>query len=301
MKAVSFNAYGGPEVLQQADHPAPVPGAGEMLIRIEAIGVNPADGKWRAGKFSKTVPLQLPHIPGYDIAGTVVAPGDTGLAAGSRVAALLHAHRQGGYAEYAVAGTPDIAVIPDELDFVRAAAIPTPGLTGLQLIEDQLDARPSQLLLITGATGTVGRFAMFAARARRVRIVALVRENYREEALALGAEIAIIPGEVWRGEPFDHVADTIGGPQVAELCRHLRPGGLIRTVATTPIPAAGLATPPTFFPVRRDAAQLARLVEAAAKRQVTVPVALTLPLERAAEAQRLIENGGLGGKIVLQP
>lgn len=300
MKAVMFDAYGGPEKLRVGACAKPVPGDGEILIRVEAAGVNPADGKWRAGMFAGMVPLTFPHVTGYDVAGVVEA-GD-GLAPGTRVVAILPPLRQGGYAEWAIAPAESVAPIPGTLDFDHAAAIPTPGLTGVQLIEEQLDVQPGHRVLVTGATGAVGRFAMFAARARGATVVAAVRAAQRDAAYALGADVVLTLGEeVWDGPAFDRVADTVGGAQVAALCRRVGPHGLIRTAATTPIPSEGLSVEPAGFAVHADASRLAALAVAVASGEIAVPIAQILPLEDAQQAHRLLEAGGLGGKIILRP
>jgi NADPH:quinone reductase-like Zn-dependent oxidoreductase len=97
------------------------------------------------------------------------------------------------------------------------------------------------------------------------------------------------------------VADTVGGPAVAKLCRDVAPRGAIVTVSTTPIDPEGLPTPPTFFAYRPDGARLARIVDGVAKGLASMPVARRLPFTSAAEAHRLMEAGGLAGKIVLEP
>lgn len=300
MKAVMFDAYGGPEKLRIGEIEKPVPGDGQVLVRVAAAGVNPADGKWRAGMFAGFVPLSLPHITGYDVAGTI--DGGGGFAPGTRVLAILPPLRQGGYAEWAVAPLDGVAPVPESLDFATAAAIPTPGLAGAQLIEEQLDVQPGHQLLITGATGAVGRFAMFAAKARGATIVAAVRASRREEARALGADTVLTLGEEdWDGLPFDRVGDTVGGSQVAALCRHVAPDGIIRTASTTPIPSEGLPVEPTTFAVHADSKRLAELAAEVAAGRITVPIAQILPLEEAQQAHRLLEAGGLRGRIILEP
>jgi NADPH:quinone reductase-like Zn-dependent oxidoreductase len=117
--------------------------------------------------------------------------------------------------------------------------------------------------------------------------------------MELGAAEVVVIGEDYTGAPFDHVADAVGGPQVAALCRHLKDGGRIRTVATDPIDAAGLSSAPEFVALEADARQLARLVAAVAAGDIPYAVARRLPPSRAAEAHRLMEAGGLPGKIVL--
>jgi NADPH:quinone reductase-like Zn-dependent oxidoreductase len=295
MKAVTIAGYGGPEVLTVATVPPPVPAEGERLVEVTAIGVNPADVKWRSGMFASFAPLRFPHVLGYDIAGTATD-------SGTRVAAMLDSFRHGGYARCVAVAADRLAPIPDALPFEIAAAIPTPALSGVQLIETQLDARAGQRVLITGAAGMVGRFAVHAARARGCEIVAAVRADRRDEAIALGAHHVVVLGEErWTGPAIDAVADTVGGAEVAELCASVRKPGRIVTVATTPIPAEQLHVEPRFCAVAPDTDRLARLLVSVAAAEVPVPIAARMKLEEAAEAHRRLEDGRVRGKVILLP
>ncbi|MEJ0045259.1 MAG: zinc-binding dehydrogenase [Rhodospirillales bacterium] len=167
-------------------------------------------------------------------------------------------------------------------------------------------------MLVTGAVGAVGRFAVHAARARGALVVAAVRASQAEEARRLGgggrggarrgggvARRGVRRWEAaWHGAAFDDVADTVGGAEVAALCRHLAPGGSIVTAATTPVPAEGLGATPVFFAVHQDGARLARLLQAVAAGEIIHPVARCMKLEEAAAAHALVEAGGCG-KIAL--
>jgi NADPH:quinone reductase-like Zn-dependent oxidoreductase len=215
---------------------------------------------------------------------------------------MLNPMLKGGYAELAVLSQNSAAKVPDSLDLSVAAAIPTAGLTGVQLIEEHVCPQAGDRVLITGACGAVGRFAVYAARLLKgVHVIAGVRADQRRLALELGADEVAVLGEAWKGTPFDHVADTVGGSDVAALCRHTTVGSRIRTVATTPIDAAELHSSPEFIAVHPDARRLQELVEAVDTGQIQVEVALRLPLSEAAEAHRMVELGGLGGKVILEP
>ncbi|MBV9840102.1 MAG: NADP-dependent oxidoreductase [Sphingomonadaceae bacterium] len=304
MRVMQFADYGPPEVLQPAEVEMPQPGAGQILVKIAAAAVNPADYKWREGMFRAHIPLPLPHVVGYDAAGTVEALGGgvDRFAPGDRVIVHLDAIEKGGYAEYAVRDAAVCAKVPDGLDMAIAAALPTGGLTGVQQIEEHVRPEPGQTVLITGATGAVGRFALHAALAMGVKVVAAVRRSQFAEAERLGAtQVIELGGNIPDDLAFDHVADTVGGPEVAALCRRMRPGGRIITVSTTPIDPAGLPATPQFIGLHPDAERLARLAADVASGTLEVPIARRMPLEQAAEAQRLVEAGGLGGKIVLIP
>jgi len=304
MRAIVFDEYGAPEVLRVRDLETPSACAGQILIRIGAAAVNPADVKWRAGMFRAHAPIGFPHILGYDVAGTVVevGAGAADFAPGDRVAAMLDPMTKGGYAEFVAIAAQAAAKIPSSLDFQIAAAIPCAGLTGVQIIEESIKPRRGETVLITGATGAVGRFGLFSARRLGARVVAAVRASHAAEARALGAAQVIVLGEEdWTGVPFDHVFDTVGGPAVASLCRHLVPGGLIRTASTTPINPEGLSNKPVFVPVHQDGRRLRELALDVAAGRIPIPMAGRIPLEQAIKAHHLVEVGGLGGKIILDP
>lgn len=300
MRAVAFSGYGDADVLAILELDRPRPRTGEALVRIHAAAVNPADAKWRAGMFASFAPVEFPHIPGYDIAGKIVSSAH--LAPGTRVVAMLDPFTKGGYADYVAVGEAALALMPDDLSFAAAAAIPTAGLTGLQLAEDAADVRPGDRVLISGATGAVGRVALWAARQRGAEVIAAVREDRAALARALGA------GDVWslplaRGErrKVAHFIDTVGGDVAARLGAHLVPGGRFVTVATTPIPSEGLAAQPIFYAVRPDRTQLERLTTAVATEQVSLPPLEAIGFDGVGAAHRRLEAGGFAGKFILVP
>lgn len=304
MRTVQITAYGAADALHLVEMPTPEPEPGTVRIRIRAAAVNPADWKWRAGVLHDLVPLTFPHVLGYDVAGAIDAVGEgvNGLATGDRVVAMLPTLTKGGYAEQVVVAADLVARIPDGLGFAAAAAIPTAGLTGVQLIEEYCRPAPGETVLLTGALGAVGRFALHAALAQGARVVAAVRPGQVEAVLALGVAEAIMLDEPARlDRPVDYVADTVGGAKVAALCRSAVPRGGIWTVATDPIDPDGLIHAPVFVAVHADARRLGELAALVAAGALEVPVARRLPLEHAAEAQRLVEAGGTGGRIILEP
>lgn len=297
MKAILIHDCGEADVLCLGEAPMPVAGPGEILIKVAAVAVNPADWKWRSGMFGAKTLFRFPHILGYDIAGTVVSGG--GLAEGTRVLGILDPVGQGGYAEYVVCRSDRVGLLSDSLDFARAAAIPTAGLTGVQLVETSLNVKPSTRLLVTGATGAVGRFAVHAAKARGAFVVGAVRKGARAEAKAVGVDEVIDFDQ--DAAPVDMVADTVGGAHAAALFRRIAAHATIHTVATDPIPAQGLASAPSFYAVQPDSARLTELARLVANSQMAVPIAHTLPFSKAAEAHRIGECGGVGSKLILVP
>lgn len=302
MKASRIHGHGGADALRYEGADDPVPGPGEVLIRVAVAGVNPADHKHRDGMFKDFIQYRFPKILGYDVAGTVVATGE-GVAApapGTRVFALLDPMVAGGYAELVATAASGCAVIPEGLDFETAAGMPCPALTGTQMVEEHLRPRAGDTVLITGATGMVGRFAVRAAKAAGANVVAAVRPAYEGEARALGAdEVVALDGREWPGTPFDGVIDTVGGAAATALARATKPGGKILTAATDPLDASLLSSAPAFVAVHPDGARLERLGKDVAAGAVTVPIAARFPLSAAGEAQDMMEKGGARGKIVL--
>lgn len=303
MHVVECEEYGGPEVLHLAERPMPETAPGTIRIRVKAAAVNPADPKLRSGMFHAMAPFVFPQVLGYDIAGIIddIGAGVTGFHAGERVFAMLDTLKRGAYAEYVLVPAADAVPIPPGLDFATAAAIPTGGLTGVQMIEEYARPQKDDAVLITGATGSVGRFAMFAAKQHGAHIIAAVRASQQDEARTLGAADTLVLGEQgWNGPEFKFVIDTVGGDSVAALCRHLRPDGAIFTAATTPINAQDLASTPVFVVVHNDPARLRDLAGAVAAGALHVPIGQRLPLAQAETAHRLVESGGNGGKIILE-
>ncbi len=304
MRVVQFDDYGPADALHIADVDIPRPGSGQLLVAVHAIGVNPADSKWREGMFRDFMPIEMPHVPGYEVAGIVkaVGPDVHGFAPGDRVATLLGNTTHGGYAEYALADSAASALLPDRLDFAAAAGLPVAGLTGAQMIEEHIRPAPGETILITGALGAVGRCAVHVALGHGAQVIAAVRSSQAEEARALGAhEVIALDGGPPSDLRFDHVGDTVGGPAVATLCRRMTPGGRICTAATDPIDPDGLPATPEFMFLHQDGPRLADLLKNLASGTLSLPVAREMPLASAGEAQTLVRNGGVGGKIVLVP
>jgi NADPH:quinone reductase-like Zn-dependent oxidoreductase len=160
MKAAIIRAYGSPEVLKYEDVPDPAPGAGEILVRISAAGVNPVDTYFRAGARSSSHPLSFPAILGWDLAGTVTSLGAG--TSGFSVDEEVFAWADHTYAELCAVKASLLAKVPANLKLDAAAAIPLVGLTGVQLI-DSAEVKPGQTVLVSGAVGAVGRFAVWAA------------------------------------------------------------------------------------------------------------------------------------------
>lgn len=303
MKAVRVHAYGPPGQLAYDEVARPEPAAGQVLVRVAAAGVNPADYKFRNGSLAAFMPLTLPFTAGMDLAGTVATVGDgvVGWQVGDRVMAMLPLMGNGAYAEYAAVPAEWCARIPAGLDDTRAAALPTPATTAIEWIEDDLDLKRGDRVLVTGAAGAVGAIACYVAKRRGAHVVAGIRKAQAggvanaDEVFFLDGDEALAPGSL------DCIADAVGGRTAGSLLAALKPGGVLSTVATDPVDnAAGHDVVIRMFGCYADAARLGALAEVVARGELAIGQPATMPLGQAAQAHELLERGG-AGKIVLLP
>jgi NADPH:quinone reductase-like Zn-dependent oxidoreductase len=302
MKAIVLHEFGAPSHLKYEEHADPKPGAGEVLIAVMAVSVNPIDWKVRSGAVQKRMPVELPWIPGRDVAGIVreVGEGVTQFAAGDHVMALTNAT----YAQLCVVKASDLAHIPDAMDMTTAAAIPLVAITGDMLVRDAAKVQPGQTILLSGAVGSVGRMAAFAAFEIGAKTIAGVRKSQLAEARALPGVIDAVDLEddaaMERLGLVDAVANTLMGAITEKLLAKIKQGGTFGSVADTP-PNAHLhpSITVTRIMAQPNAATIRHYAEAVLAKKIDLPIERILQLKDAAEAQHLGEKGGLGGKIVL--
>src|SRR5579884_3062280 len=185
MKAIVVHQYGGPEVLKFEDYPDPIPGPGEVLVRVAATSVNPIDYKRRAGLTKDFYPLQFPGLIGVDIAGTVVklGPAVEGFSVGDQVFAMA----DNTYAELCVVKAAALAKVPKGLDLIEAAALPLVTVTGNQLLS-ATGIQAGQTVMAVGAVGSVGRSAVFTAKDRGATVIAGVLKRQIADAKIVGAD-----------------------------------------------------------------------------------------------------------------
>ncbi|MFC9396191.1 NADP-dependent oxidoreductase [Streptomyces sp. NPDC057027] len=307
MKAISYSRYGGPEVLEYGELPDPKVGPDEVLVRVRAAAVNPVDWKAQAGYLDGMLDVVFPVVPGWDVSGVVVRTGvsvpeyDAGDEVMGYVREDFLAH--GTFAEYVSAPVRTLARKPRSLGFEEAAALPLAGLTAYQVLQAQaLAVRPGDTVLVHAAAGGVGSMAVQIARHLGCRVLGAARDAGLERVAELGAEPVRYDEETFAEQVralapqgVDAVLDTIGGPFLELSARLLAPGGRLASIADGEVLALG----GRYFWVRPDAADLAALADLADAGVLTVRVARTFPLERAADAQRANAAGGLNGKVVV--
>lgn len=297
MKAIRYEKFGGPEVLALEEVPTPQPGAGQVLVKIVAAGVNPADWKMRSGMFGQ---LPLPITPGLEGAGVVEAVGE-GVSAfkpGDEVFGILG----GSYGEYALAGVGDIQPKPERLSFEEAAGVSVGALTAWAAVEAAA-LEPGQRVLVHGAAGGVGLYVVQLARLKGAHVIATASAGNLDYVRSLGAETALD----YKAAPFetqvsglDAVIDTVGGELAERSFKVLRPGGVYVTVAGRLAPDAGQAEGVRAVGAGRAAHIHLTQIAALLKSGELIPaVGRSFPLTEARQAQELSFTGHGRGRIFL--
>ena len=245
MKAFILDRYGPPETLRMAEVEMPTPAGDEVLVRVLAVSVNPAD--WRSMRakpfFSRaTLGLLRPkhRILGGDIAGRAEAVGDgvTQFKPGDEVYANLLDHGNGGFAEYVSVPVDVMSLKPAKLSFEDAAAVPMAGVTALQGLRHHGEIQPGQRVLINGASGGIGSFAVQIAKSYGSEVTGVTSTQNLDLVGALGADHVLdyTTTDVFRsGRRYDRILDTIGNLALRPLRRALTEGGKAAVVGFTSV------------------------------------------------------------------
>ncbi len=229
MRAIHVHAYGGPEALRLEEAPRPEPQAGEVLMRVHAVGVLPVEWKIRQGLFRSFQPVTFPYISGSAFAGVVKSVG-AGVTAFAPEQAVFGRSATGAYAEYVTAAVEALALKPDTLSFDEAASISGGATTAWTALFDNARVQAGQRVLIHGAAGGVGSFAVQFARWKGAQVIGTASTANLEFVRSLGAETVIDYTTV----PFEQVArdvdvvlDTLGGETLRRSMQVVRPGGVL--------------------------------------------------------------------------
>jgi NADPH2:quinone reductase len=325
MKAVQLSRFGGPEVLEIIETPTPAPQPSEVLVRVQASGINFFEVLMRQDRYAVTP--ELPMLLGVEAAGVIEALGDgvASPAAGARVAVPLFAMgRSGGYADYVVADAASVVPLPDEVSFEDATALMVQGLTALHLVRQS--PPQDRAVLVNAAAGGVGSLLVQLARGSGARFViaAAGSDEKRELALSLGADIAVDYGspdwservrEATGGRGADIIYEFIGGSFTKACLDALAPGGKLifgalgrfsldqaameglfaRNQSVKGFALLPLLTPETLK------ADLGWLFAEAANSRLKVIQGGRYLLDRAADAHLAVERRETVGKVVLIP
>ena len=312
MRAAAFMEFGGPEVLRVIDVPQPVAGAGELVVAVVASPVNPTDTLMRAGRQAASMQAVVPpYITGVEFAGYVHGVGDPGasFAVGQAVMGLVDARRPGGgsHAEYVRVSARSVADVPPSVDIAGAATVPMNGLTAILALE-AAGLQRGDTLLITGGAGAVGGYALQLARHAGLRVITDAKQADVETVRERGADIVIARGEGMEADLRRHCPRGVDGlidcallgDRAAALVRDGGTGVTLRK--SNPIRDPRLQhRSVSVFETPDPAPYLRRLAEFLRDGLLVPRGSRRLPLEAAAEAHRLVEQGGLRESVVLSP
>ena len=304
MRAVQFDAYGTAGVLHLRDAPQPLTSNDEILIDVHAASLNPVDWKVRAGLVAANFPVTFPATTGRDGSGVIRAVGGDAdpTLVGKRV--LFFAPRgQGTWAEQIAAPRGNLAMLPDAVSFIDAAALPLAGTSAWIPLVDIANVAKGMRVLVHAGAGGVGSYAIQIARARGADVFATCSQRNTDFVSALGAKAIAYdqaPFETQIGE-VDVVLDLMGGDVHQRSYQVLKRGGMMVCLNAEPFVdrsaeyGVTVKTAP-ILPKREILESLVRMVEAGEIRSV---VDKTLPITDFARAHELSETGHVRGKVVM--
>jgi len=335
VRAIQMTEQGGPEVLRLVDLPDPVPGPGQVLIRVKAAAVNFSDVMRRRGDVYP-VPTRPPFVPGAEVAGTVAAVGEGAdeFEIGTPVFGTVGADASGGYAELALAYAASLIPVPAGLPLDAAAGVVVSGLAAAVMLGDAIHLEPGETVFVPAAAGGVGSYAIQIAKILGASMIigGASTPAKREIALKLGADHAVdytAPGwmdavlELTGGRGVDVALEMRGPASLNDSLKILAPFGRLVVYGSVSGTVHGL-DPVALEPLLYDpapsqvltgfnlgvwfehrlpeaGAALERLVGWIATGKIVTPEVRALPLSEAAEAHRMLETGATTGKLVLKP
>ncbi|WP_406390687.1 NADP-dependent oxidoreductase [Streptomyces sp. NBC_00882] len=303
-KAYVFTRYGGPETEAFVDVDRPSPGPGQLLVAVRAAGVNPVDWKIRSGyrRPGDSGDRAFPAVLGSEVSGVVAELGEgvEGFAVGDEVFGNT---LSGGYAEYTLVPVDIAAHKPAELSHLAAATLPVAAATAYDGVR-QLDLPPGATLLLTGAGGGVGAAAVQIARAFGLHAVGVASEGKKDFVESLGAD-HVSSGPAWperaraaAPDGIDGVYDLVGGEVLAEAAELLTDRTRLITAGAPEEDVRRLGG--TRVARARNTAVLEEVARLVLTGDLDPHITATVPLDRAGEALRAVEDGHARGKTVIE-
>jgi NADPH:quinone reductase-like Zn-dependent oxidoreductase len=301
MRAIQLEDYGGPEALKLVEIAKPQPGEGQVLVRVHAAGVNPADWKMGSGMYRNFMPLQFPWIPGLEGAGVIEAVGSgvTHFSPGQAVFGPFHAS----YAEYATPAVDELQLKPEKLSFEESASVPVGALTAWGAVIDAANVQPGQRVLVHGAAGGVGLYAVQLSRWKGAQVVGTASKANESFVRSLGAEAFDYSSGAFEQviRDIDVVIDTVGGDLLERSLKVVRKAAVLMTIAGRPAEGFGQAQGARVVNVRRaPASELTKIRQLIETGVLQPAVYKVFPLAEARQAQDLSQTGHGRGRIVLR-
>ncbi|MFJ1312177.1 NADP-dependent oxidoreductase [Agrobacterium sp. P15N1-A] len=330
MKAFILDRYGKKQQLRLGDVPEPVPGPDEVLVEVEAAGLNPLDSKVRDGAFKPILPYKPPLVLGHELAGTVVAIGANvrRVKVGDAVYARPRDGQIGAFAERITVKDADLALKPANLTMAEAASIPLVGLTAWQVLVERAQIKPGQKVLIHAGSGGVGTFAIQLAKHLGATVATTASATNAAMVKELGADVVID----YRSQKFeealsgyDVVLNSLDAATLEKSLKVLKPGGKLISISGPPDPAfarahglnvvlrlvlrllsAGIRRKAkragvdySFLFMHADGEQLNRITRLIEDGTIRPVVDRVFPFEKLNDAFAYVDTGRAKGKVVV--
>lgn len=330
MKAFILDRYGKKQALRLGDMPEPVPGPGEVVVEVEAAGLNQLDSKIRDGAFKPILPYKTPLVLGHDLAGTVVKVGANvrRFKPGDAIYARPRDGQIGTFAERIAVKENDLALKPANLSMAEAASIPLVGLTAWQVLVERAQIKPGQKVLIHAGSGGVGTFAIQLAKHLGATVATTASAANAAMVKELGADIVIdYHSQKFEDElsGYDVVLNSLDATTLEKSLKVLKPGGKLISISGPPDPAFARAqglnvvlrlvlrllsggirrkakragVDYSFLFMRADGSQLERITKLLEDRTIRPVVDRTFPFEKLNDAFAYIDTGRAKGKVVV--
>jgi NADPH:quinone reductase-like Zn-dependent oxidoreductase len=304
MKAITIHEFGGLEVLRLEEVEIPIPSDDDLLVKVYASSVNPIDWKIREGM---RVPIKFPLTMGLDLSGVVVGIGKavTGFQVGDSVYGRPNPLLNGAFAEYIIIKADLVALKPQSLDHIHAAALPLAGLTAWQALFEHGDLKAGEKVLIHGASGGVGSLAVQLAKWTDAYVIGTTSEKNIDFVKSLGADEVIN----YRTEKFqdtlseiDLVFDTVGGETQKHSLQVLKHSGRLITIMAPEYIEMAKEKNISLksFSTTSNPAHLRQMAELVDLGKLRPIIAAVMPLEETFIAEKMVEGGHMVGKIVIQ-
>jgi NADPH:quinone reductase-like Zn-dependent oxidoreductase len=304
MKAIQYTAFGGSDVIKLVETEKPVPKDDEVLIKVAAVTVNPADMKFRTGILQERMPIVLPFIPGLDVAGTVEAIGTkvSRIKAGDKV---FGGKFGGTYAQYTVLKEESVSIAPSNTSINEAAALVVSLVTAYSFLIEHAAVKQGQRLLIQGIAGGTGAVILQMAKALGLYVIGTASAKGMELAKSLGADELIN----YKTQDFtslvkdvDLVIDMVGGETQAKSFKVLKKGGKLFSAVMPPSQelAKQYEVEAKFISSAYSYKKLDYGRQLVEQGKIKPRIAKTMKLDDAAKAQDMVSAGGIDGKLVLE-
>jgi NADPH:quinone reductase-like Zn-dependent oxidoreductase len=307
MRAALIDSYGPPEVIYIGEVPTPKPLKSEVLVHVQAVGINPVDLLTRAGTGRST--QDFPLILGWDIAGIVTETGEgvKSLRVGNKVFGMIRFPAVGNAcAEYVAAPEEDFVEMPDGVDFFTAASIPMVGLTAWQSLFQIADLKPNHRILIHGAAGGVGHISVQLAKLAGAEVFCTASSSNKEFLIRLGASRVIDYNKQnieHEAKDIDVAIDTRGGEDFFKLIGTLKAGGIIITLKGRDKAHSTIAKKKKvrvgYTYVKTDRESLLKIKKLMADKKLWIEINRIFKLGEIVSAHKFLEQGHVRGKIAI--